>query len=163
MYKTDAGEYGWNSELSMKLVEKIKLDLKTSMRNKDLEVRDTVRLIMGEYPSLTIPITLESGKKTTRVKKNEEITNEDIQGIARKLAKSEKSVLEIKGQEPSEYLKILESYLPKMATKDEIISWIEGNVDFSNFKNPMQAMGTIMKHYGKTADGNLVKTILQNM
>jgi hypothetical protein len=27
----------------------------------------------------------------------------------------------------------------------------------------MQAMGPIMKHFGKTADGNLVKAILQEM
>jgi len=27
----------------------------------------------------------------------------------------------------------------------------------------MQAMGTIMKHFGKLADGNLVKQILQEL
>ncbi len=161
MYKTKTGEFGWKSDMKIKLSEKIKQDLKTAMLNKDIEVRDTIRLIMGEYPSLTIPITLESGKKTTRVKKPEEITNEDLQGVMQKLSKSEKTVLDIKNQEPSEYLKILEAYLPKMAGKEDITLWINENVDFSKFKNSMQAMGAIMKHFGKTADGNLVKKILQ--
>ncbi|MEA2060785.1 MAG: hypothetical protein U9P10_09835 [Thermodesulfobacteriota bacterium] len=36
-------------------------------------------------------------------------------------------------------------------------------MDFSNFKSPMQAMGSVMKHFGKLADGNQVKAILQKM
>ena len=61
------------------------------------------------------------------------------------------------------YLEILESYLPQMAERAEIESWIGENIDFSKFKSPMQAMGPIMKHYGKLADGNLVKEILQEI
>lgn len=163
MYKTESAEYGWTKDLKIPLREKIKQDLKTSMLNKDLEVRDTIRLVMGEYPNLTVPITLESGKKTTRVKKPEEITDDDIQDIIRKLAKSEKTVLELKQLETSEYLKILESYLPQMASNDEIMQWIDAHIDFSEFKSPMQAMGSIMKHFGKLADGNMVKEILKNM
>ena len=37
-----------------------------------------------------------------------------------------------------------------------------GNIDFSQFKNKMQAMGVIMKDFGKTADGKLVNDILKN-
>jgi hypothetical protein len=36
-------------------------------------------------------------------------------------------------------------------------------VDFSAIKSPMQAMGSVMKHFGKLADGNHVKAILQGM
>lgn len=50
-----------------------------------------------------------------------------------------------------------------MATDEEIITWINQNVDFSKFKNKMQAMGLIMKHFGATADGNTVKKILQKI
>jgi uncharacterized protein YqeY len=81
----------------------------------------------------------------------------------RRLVKSEKTVLEIKKKNSSDYLIILESYLPKMATKEEITVWITENIDFSEFKNSMKAMGTIMKHFGKLADGNLVKQILQEL
>jgi uncharacterized protein YqeY len=116
---------------------------------------------MAEFPRLTVPITLESGKKTTRPKKSEEITNDDIIGIIRGLAKSERIVLEAKKEESSEYLSILESYLPKMAPREAIVTWIEENIDFSGYKNKMQAMGAIMKHFGEQADGKVVNEILQ--
>jgi uncharacterized protein YqeY len=163
MPKNENSLYGWNKEMSMLLLEKLKADLKTAMINKDSEGRNTVRLIMAEFPRLTVPITLKSGKKTSRLKKPEEITDEDILDIIRKLVKSEKTVLELKQEESSDYLKILESYLPKMASKTEIEDWIKENIDFSEFKSPMQAMGTIMKHYGKLADGKVVKELLESM
>ncbi len=158
--RTDT-EYGWNAQMPLSLLEKIRLDLKTAMLNKDQEVRNAMRQIMAEFPKLTIPITLESGKKSTRLKKPEEITDDDIIGIINSLVKSELTVLEAKNEMSSDYLKILQTYLPKMAGREEIAAWIADNIDFSQYKNKMQAMGTIMKHFGKTADGKLVNQILQ--
>lgn len=50
-------------------------------------------------------------------------------------------------------------YLPKQATEEDIVKWINDNLDLSSFKNKMQAMGPIMKEF-KGADGNFVKSIL---
>ena len=50
-----------------------------------------------------------------------------------------------------------------MATTEQIEAWIKSNVDFSAIKSPMQAMGGVMKHFGKLADGNQVKDVLQGM
>ena len=77
------------------------------------------------------------------------------------MVKSEKTVLEAKEESASDYLEILESYLPKMASKEDIRDWIKENIDLSEFKSPNQAMGPIMKHFGKLADGATVKAILQ--
>jgi uncharacterized protein YqeY len=156
-------DFGWKKDMGVSLHDKIKLDLKNSMLQKQNHIRDAIRVIMGEYPKLTVPITLESGKKTFRVKKPEEITDDDLLGIIRGLAKSEKSVLELQKKESSPYLQVLESYLPKMADKDEVLAWIKENIDFADYKSPMQAMGTIMKHFGKLADGNMVKELLQEL
>ena len=120
-----------------------------------------MRLIMAEFPKLTVPLTLESGKKTTRLKKPEEITNDDIIGIINGLVKSEQTVLEAKQEATSTYLEILQAYLPQMVDRAEIVAWIKANVDFSQYKNKMQAMGAIMKHFGKTADGKQVNQILR--
>src|SRR6056297_1726638 len=156
-------QYGWDGSMGISLHDKIRQELKTSMINKDTQVRDTMRLVMGAFPEITVPITLESGKKSTRAKTPEEITDEDIHNIIRKFVKSEKTVLELKKETSSDYLTLLESYLPKMATREEIEDWIKSNVDFSAIKSPMQAMGSVMKHFGKLADGNHVKAILQGM
>jgi len=158
-----AAGYGWNREMKVSLHDKIKEDLKGSMLNRENEVRDTLRLIMGEYPKLTIAMTLESGKKTTRVKRPEEITDDDLLTIIRSLVKSEKVVLEYKKEQSSPYLDLLMRYLPKMADENDIVSWIKENIDLSEFKNPMQAMGTVMKHFGKLADGRMVKEILSKI
>ena len=153
--------YGWHDGMPISLHDKLKNDLKQSMLNKDDAVKGAIRVVMSEYPKITVPITLESGKKTTRPKKAEEITNDDVIDVLRSLVKSEKTTLELKNEESSEYLEVLQSYLPKMASKEEISSWIKENIDFSQFKSPMQAMGPIMKHFGKKADGNTVKAVLQ--
>jgi uncharacterized protein YqeY len=116
---------------------------------------------MAEFPKLTVPLTLESGKKSTRLKKPAEITNDDIIGIINGLVKSEQIVLEAKKQATSEYFEILQAYLPKLVGREEIVDWIKDNIDFSQYKNKMQAMGAIMKHFGKTADGKLVNEILK--
>ena len=154
-------ECGWNQEMSISLYQKVKQDLKKAMLNKDQEGRNTMRLIMAEFPKLTVPLTLESGKKSTRLKKPEEITNDDIIGIINGLVKSEQTVLDLKKEVTSEYLEILQAYLPEMVSRAEIVAWIKENIDFSQYKNKMQAMGSIMKHFGKTADGKQVKQILQ--
>jgi uncharacterized protein YqeY len=159
---TDRPPYGWNDAMDVSLLSKVKADLKTALLKKDDAVKSALRMIMGEFPRLTVPITLESGKKTTRVKSPEEITDEDIQGIIRALVKSEKAVLQAKQEKDSDYIDILSSYLPEMATREDILAWIAAN-DLSQFKSPLQAIGPIMKHFGKLADGNMVKAILKEL
>ena len=163
MAEKQAGEFGWNQEMGISLHDKIKLDLKNAMLQKINDIRDTIRVVMGEYPKLTVPITMESGKKTSRVKKPDEITDDDLLGIIHGLVKSEKTVLELQKKENSPYLQVLELYLPKMAGRDEVMAWINENIDFSEYKSSMQAMSPIMKHFGKLADGKMVKDLLQEL
>ena len=157
----DNTEYGWNQDMRISLHDKLRADLKKAMLEKNEQVRNTLRLIMAEFPKLTVPLTLESGKKSTRLKKPDEITDDDVIGIIRGLSKSEQTVLEATGEKTSGYLDVLQTYLPKMVDQAEIISWIKDNIDFSQFKNRMQAMGPVMKHFGKLADGKLVNQILK--
>jgi uncharacterized protein len=154
--------YGWNPDMPLPLQVKLKEDLKQAMRDKDEAGRNTIRQVMSEFFKLTVPVTLEGGKKSTRPKTAEEITNDDIIGIIQGLVKSEHIMLEAKQEATSDYLQILETYLPRQVAREEIVDWVRGNIDFSQFKNKMQAMGVIMKHFGKTADGKLVNDILKS-
>jgi uncharacterized protein YqeY len=132
----------------MNLQNQIKRDLTAAIKAKDEEKKDTLRVILGEFGRLD----------------KKELSDDEAVKILKKLIKSEKEVLEKKGDETdSRFIKIIENYLPKMATEADITKWIEQNIDFSEFKNKMQAMGLIMKHFGATADGNAVKKILQQM
>lgn len=163
MTTTPNAAYGWNDGMKISLHDKLRLDLKTSMLNKDTVTKDAIRIIMSEFPKLTVPIKLESGKKTTRIKKPDEITNDDVLNIIRALTKSEKTTIELKKESTSDYLQTLETYMPQLASDEEITGWIKENIKLADYKSPMQAMGTIMKHFGKKADGNTVKSILQKM
>ena len=156
--------YGWNAATGMTLLAKLKSDLKAAMLSKNEAVRGALRIILSEFPTkITMPITLESGKKSTRAKRDDEITDDDIISLIMGLCKSERQTLEYKKEASSEYLEILEAYLPKMAGEEEIAAWTKENIDLSQFKSPMQAMGPIMKHFGKTADGNVVKKVLSTL
>ena len=153
--------YGWSLNSEASLYEKLREDLKTAMKKKEDGVRDTIRMVMSEFPKLTVPITLDSGKKSVRCKKEDEITNEDIMSIILSLIKSEKILLEAKKETSSLFLEVLQEYIPKPANEEEIRKWIRENMDLSAIKNPMNAMGPVMKHFGQRADGALVKKVLQ--
>lgn len=155
--------YGWNETMGVSLLEKLKADLKTAMRAQDQEAKDCIRIVMGEFHKLTVPIVLESGKKSTRSKNSTEITNGDILDVMKGLVKSEKIMLEVKKESSSRYMELLLAYLPQTASRDEVASWVRANIDLAQFKNAMQAMGPIMKHFGNAADGALVREILQEL
>ena len=154
--------YGWNPDMPMPLQEKLKEDLKLALRSRHDVLKNAIRQVMSEFFKLTVPVVLEGGKKSTRPKKSDEITNDDIIGIIQGLIKSERIVLEAKKEAESEYLRVLEAYLPRQASQEEIVAWIKANLDLGQYPNKMQAMGVIMKHFGKAADGKLVNQILKD-
>ena len=122
----------------MTLQEKIKKDLVPAMKDKDVVRKDTLRVILGEF-----------GRAETK-----ELSDKEVIRILKKLVKSEKELLEKKRDNTeSEFIRIIEAYLPKTASAEEITTWISANIDFSEFKNKMQAMRPIMQHFGDTADG----------
>lgn len=133
----------------MSLQEQLRTDLKSSMKAKTAAKTSAIRIILGEFQ--------RQPKK--------ELSDPEVIAIIRKLVKSETELLAASDSkaEDSEYISVLESYLPQQATEAEIKEWIAANIDFSTFKNQMQAMKPIMNQFAGRADGNLVKTILQNI
>jgi uncharacterized protein YqeY len=131
----------------MTLQNRIKDDLKTAMKDRNEDKKEALRVIMGEMARLD--------KKA--------FSDDEVIKILKKLLKSEKEMLEKSGQgQTSPFIAIIEEYLPQMAGEAEIRQWIAANVDFGSFKNKMQAMSVIMAHFGASADGNLVKKVLQD-
>lgn len=131
----------------MTLQEQLRVDLKNSMKAKDSERTGAIRILMGEF-----------GRQ-----REKELSDEQVIAIAKKLIKSERELLAAKGEDESEFIRIMEEYLPKQASEDEIRQWVEANIDFSKFGNKMQAMKSIMNHFGAAVDGNSVKNVLQNI
>lgn len=130
----------------MGLQERIVADLKTAMKSKDRARTDAVRVLIGEFQR----------------QPDKELPDQQVTAIIRKLIKSEKELLAVSGSDDSGFIEILEEYLPQQASEEDIRSWIAEHIDFSQFKNRMQAMKPIMAHFGGNVDGNTVKKILQS-
>jgi len=132
----------------MTIQQQIKTDLMGAMKAKDEDRKSTLRVIMGEFARADA----------------KELSDDEVIKVLKKLIKSEKETLAQKGSdEDTVFIQIIETYLPQMASEDEIVAWVRNNIDLTQFKSKMQAMGPIMKHFGARADGNVVKNILQNI
>ena len=133
----------------MSLQEQIRNDLKVAMKAKNEAKTGAIRIILGEFQ--------RQPKK--------ELSDQEVVAIIRKLIKSESELLAAanKKAEDSEYIAILDAYLPQMASEDEIRRWIADNVDLASLNNKMQAMKPIMSHFAGRADGNTVKAVLESL
>jgi hypothetical protein len=131
----------------MTLQEKIKADLKTAMLAREEARVSALRVLIGEFQ--------RQGTK--------ELSDQEVLGVIRKLVKAETETMAKSGVGESAYLKVLEDYLPRAATEEEIRAWIAANVNMAEYPNRMQAMKPIMAHFGGQADGNLVRRILESL
>lgn len=129
----------------MTLQESLREDLKVAMKARDTERTGAIRILMGEF-----------------ARQPEKILNdEQVIAIVKKLIKSERELLAAQKQESSPFLTIMEGYLPKQASEEEIFAWVEKNIDFSAYGSKMQAMKPIMQHFGSAVNGNVVKKVLE--
>jgi uncharacterized protein YqeY len=105
-----------------------------------------------------------SSEKTRELFVQEHLTEVDVRGLSSsdltKLYKNK--ITELGDKLTSGKIQIAESYLPEVASEDDMKQWIIDNINLSQFKNKMQAMGPIMKQF-KGADGNIVKKILMEV
>jgi len=131
----------------MGLQQSITAELQASIKNRDTARTGAVRILIGEFQR----------------QPEKELSDEQVIGIIKKLVKSERELLAASGKKTSDFIDVMEGYLPKQASEDEIREWIQENVDFSIFNNKMQAMKPIIAHFGSSVDGNVVKTILQTL
>ena len=125
--------------------DKIKQDVRWCLKHGDKVGVGNRKVVIGEFQ---------------RQKKKELSDDEEI-----KVLKSlEKSAIEnLKTSDDTSYIDTIRIYLPTMVTEDEIKQWITDNVNFSELKSPMQAVGLTMKEFGAKADGKEVKRIITEM
>ena len=132
------------------ILENVKSDLKEAIFSKNESAKDALRIILGEVPRLN-------------KKAGEEVTDEDMMNILRKLKKSESDLLEKSGKDSSEYLEIINKYLPPVPTDEDIIAWINENLDLSTFKNVGMVVPRVLSHFNSTVDGKTVMRILKTL
>ena len=128
------------------LFEQLKNDFNDSKKNPNREIISAYRVILAEL----------SNKLDTKNPNDDQVL-----GVLRQLYKSENQMLEYHNKPTSDYLEVVEGYLPVMMDETEIKTYILDNFDLGSVKNTMQLMKPIMANLKGKADGNLVREILE--
>ncbi len=148
----------------MALLEVIREDLKTAMRAKDELRRDTLR---GVLSACTNELVARGLKPT------ETLEESAVCAVLKKLAKQRKDAIEqftaggrneLADKERAE-LSILETYLPQMASREEVMRVAHAKKEEMNVdaKNMGKLMGAVLKELGGNADGAMVKEVVESL
>jgi uncharacterized protein YqeY len=129
------------------LQERLQTDFRLSIKTNDMLTRESLKVVLGELQ-----------RQSKKVLEDVEVIQ-----ILKKLEKNELEFIKAAGCAETDYLKLLQFYLPHMVSDSDIVKWIEANVDFTSLKNKMQAVGIVMKHFGPSAEGNRVKELIQEI
>ena len=143
------------------LEQKLQSDLTDAIKS-----RDTVRMntIKGIKTAIMEVKTAKNGKK--------DLEDSDIIKIIQKLAKTRKETGELYqannrqdlADNEFEELNVLETYLPKMLTEDEIRTIVDNTISelgVSDMKGMGRVMGLINKTYAGQVNGSLVSKIVK--
>ncbi len=129
----------------MTLKERITQDLSNALKAK-IKTGD-LKIVVGEIQRLP----------------DKDPSDEVVIKVLTKLSKGEKENLKRIGDTTSEFLQIIELYLPEreeQSSDEEIIKWIQANIDFEDFRNKMESIKIIKEHFGPKINGQTVKNIL---
>lgn len=143
------------------LKEKLLEDLKNSMKEKNVVRKNVVQMIRA---------AILQKEKDNQI----ELNDEEIMQIIAKEAKTRKDALpdyEKSGREDlikevKEEIAIIEEYLPKQLTKEEILPIIQEIINktgASSIKDMGKVMGEAKKQLGVSADGNTISECVKEL
>lgn len=136
----------------MTLETNIKEDMKNALKNKETEKLNVLRLLISEFQRKPNP--------------HIELEDKEVISIINKMIKSEQELIKYKNETTSTFIDILNQYLPKQLSKNDIVNEIR--LKFQDIvslpvNERMKQMGKLMKHFGTSTDGNTLKTILMEL
>ena len=145
----------------MTLRDQLNDDVKNAMRTKDVETRDTLRLLLAAI-------------------KQEEIDNQTtlddagVQAVLNKQAKQRRESIEEYtranrldlAEEEEQQLEIIERYLPQMMSREEVeavAKAVIAETGVTDAKGMGQVMGKLMPQVKGKADGRLVNEVVRDL
>lgn len=137
-------------------------ELKAAMLAKDEAKLRALRAIKS---AILLAKTSEAGK---------EMTEEDETKMLQKLVKQRKESIDIYMQQnradlaktEQEEVAVIELFLPKMMSEDEIREALKGIIESVGAKSPAEmgkVMGAATKHFAGTADNKIVSMLVKQM
>jgi len=128
--------------MSTAIYDNIRKQIVEAMKRGDAPTRDFARVVKAEFD---------------RKGDGRPLPDPDAVKILRALrvtAEENKNLFEI------EYL---DKYLPQELSEAEIEAWVRANIDFSQFKAPMAAIGVVTKALGPVAPGDRVRKVIEKI
>ena len=150
----------------MGLKEQLAEDLKTAMRAKDTNRVGTIRLLRDAISKFEIARTDPSNKDASKP-----ITEADLLSVLEKQVKQRRESIEaytqgnrldLVAQETAE-LAVLEPYLPKQMSRDEIKAQVAGIITTLGTKEFPKVMREAAAKMKGRADGRLVNEIVKEL
>lgn len=129
------------------ILEKMKQDIINAKKAGNFKLAQDISCIIGE----------------SQRQKNKLSTDEEILGIIRKLRKD--ALLKDLKFIDTGWIDLLTSYLPKYATSEEIIEYINKNFDVKNLsvQQRMPLIQKIKKYFDNNVDATMLKQLLVEM
>lgn len=137
------------------LSERLMNDLKEAMRNKETLRKGVITLIRAGLSKA------EKEKKAPLTEVEEtEVIQRELKQTRQTLAEGEKAGREDIIEASNERIAIIESYLPKMMTEEEIVSFLKDK-GVQKGDNIGKIMGFLMKENKGKVDGSLAREVIQ--
>lgn len=153
--------------------DKIKNDIKDAMRAKDVLRLDTLRGLSAAFTNELLKKPKGTSLPAEALAKVG-LSDEEVIAVIRRAVKQRKDSIEqfekggrkdLADKEKAE-LAILESYLPKLMSRDEIEKFVKGRIAGGvafNKTKANQFIGAMMKELKGKADGADVKAVVENL
>ena len=147
------------------LTQKIRAEMTEAMKARDSLRVDTLRGALAAFTNELVA----KGRKPT-----EELADSDALTVLKRLAKQRKEAAdvytkggraELAAKELSE-LKIIESYLPQMASREDIEKVARAKKEelgVTDVSGAGKLTGVVMKEFAGTADGGVVKEVIASL
>ena len=126
----------------MNLYNQLKQDCVAALKAKDKQQLTILKTLIGEIER----------------NPSKEYSDPAVLKCIKKYLKNLKD-LEKYGKDVSKEKEIVEKYLPKQISKQDIIDYLN-TIDFSKLKSKFAAIGLCKKKFGEAVDANLVKQII---
>lgn len=141
------------------MLQKLESDLISAMKSKDVVRVGTIRLLISEFKNAQIDLRA----------KGEELTTDICLKILNREAKKRKESIDLFAKsgrtdlvdsETAE-LEIIEEYLPKQMSEDELEIIVKGVVSELSDKNFGNAMKAVMERVKGQADGKIISDLVK--
>ncbi len=128
--------------MSTAIYDTIKTEIVAAMKRSDAPTRDFARVVKAEFDRKGDGRPLPDAD-AVKILKSLKVTAEE-----------NKNLFE---------LEFLDKYLPQEMDEASIEAWVRANVDFSQLKSPMAAIGIVTKALGPVAPGDRVKKVIEKI